>query len=205
MLATATLPKFTTVDGTFPKPAPRPLDPSRQIRNLALVGFMGTGKTSVGHIAATLLGFGFVDTDEEIEKSTGMGIVKLFEQEGEARFRELERQVVRGLEGRDQTVISTGGGLILNPANLESLKTHALVVCLWASPESIYARVSHQTHRPLLNQPNPLEKIRHLLAEREPFYRKADLLLASDLRTTRELAQHVALEFRRARLDPPGA
>src|SRR5207249_4106278 len=96
-------------------------------------------------------------------------------------------------------IISTGGGLVVNPANLESLKQHSLVVCLWASPETILARVGHQMHRPLLRGENPLGKIRELLAQREPFYRQADVLLNCEQRSPREVAQHVAHQFRTAR------
>ena len=86
----------------------------------------------------------------------------------------------------------------MNPKNLASLKTHALVVCLWASPEKIWERVRNQTHRPLLNAPNPKEKIRELLAARAPFYRQADVLLNTELRTVREVAQQVIHQFRLA-------
>ena len=86
----------------------------------------------------------------------------------------------------------------VNPKNLVSLKTHALVVCLWASPDKIWERVRNQTHRPLLNTPDPKEKIRELLAAREPFYRKADVLLNTELRHVREVAQQVIHQFKLA-------
>lgn len=170
----------------------------REVRNLALAGFMGTGKTSVGHLLANLLQYSFVDTDEMIEQQAGKKISEIFAQDGEARFRQYEREVVAELAKMSRTVISTGGGLTVNPDNMASLKTHALVICLWASPEVILARVGHQNHRPLLQGPAPLEKIRELLAQRKPFYRGADVLVGSDMRTPREVAQHVALQYRLA-------
>jgi shikimate kinase len=92
-------------------------------------------------------------------------------------------------------VISTGGGLPANEANLASLKSHAMIVCLWASPEKIWARVRNQTHRPLLREADPLAKIRKLLADREPYYRKADVLVNTDLRSVREVSTQVVHQF----------
>jgi shikimate kinase len=102
------------------------------------------------------------------------------------------------LTQRKRTVISTGGGLPADEANLASLKSHAFVVCLWASPDRILERVRHQTHRPLLNDPNPVAKIRSLLAAREPFYRQADVLLNTEMRSVREVAQQVIHQFQMA-------
>lgn len=171
---------------------------TRQIRNLALIGFMGTGKSSVGRMVAELLHFTFLDTDELIVARAGKPITDIFAQQGEAAFRELERKVVEELAGRTQTVVSTGGGVPVNPANLASLKTHALVVCLWASPEKIWENVRGQAHRPLVNVADPQARIRTLLAEREPFYREADVLINTELRSVREVAMQVAHQFRSA-------
>src|SRR4051812_46412141 len=148
---------------------------TRHIQNIALIGFMGTGKSSVGQLVAGQLHFTFLDTDHVIETRAGKTISEIFAQEGEPLFRELERKIVAELTTRKKTVISSGGGLPTNPDNLASLKSHSLVVCLWASPEKIWERVRSQTHRPLLSHPDPLAKIRSLLAEREPFYRQADV------------------------------
>src|SRR5438093_619115 len=132
----------------------------RHLHNLALIGFMGTGKSSVGRLVATQLHYDFVDTDELIEQRMGKTIAQIFAQEGEASFREKERQLVAEMVAWRRKVISTGGGLPAIEANLASLKEHSLVVCLWASPESIWERVRHQTHRPLLQDPDPLSRIR---------------------------------------------
>ena len=142
----------------------------RHIVNLALIGFMGTGKT----------------------------ITEIFRTDGETAFRALEEKVVAELATRTKMVIATGGGLPANPANLTSLKTHALVVCLWASPEKIWERVKNQSHRPLLHDPDPQAKIRELLAARDPFYRQADVLLNTELRSLREVAQQIVHQFRLA-------
>jgi shikimate kinase len=168
----------------------------RHFENIALVGFMGTGKSTVGQLAASMLGFRFVDTDEMIEGMARKRIAEIFASEGEARFRDYEREVVAQLKGMKHAVISTGGGMVTNPENMASLKEHALIVCLWCSAEAIYRRVGHQTHRPLLRVENPLERIRTLLAERAPAYKQADVLLSSEFRKPREVATHVVHQFR---------
>jgi shikimate kinase len=168
----------------------------RRLVNLALIGFMGTGKTSVGRHVAEYLGFDFLDTDELIQSRTGRTITDIFAKDGEPAFRELERQIVQELSAREKTVIATGGGLPTNAENLSALKSFALVVCLWASPEKIWERVKNQSHRPLLHDPDPQKKIRELLAAREPFYKQADVLLNTELRSLREVAQQVIHQFR---------
>jgi shikimate kinase len=174
----------------------------RHIVNLALIGFMGTGKTSVGRLAAEQLNFEFLDTDELIQERTGRTIADIFANEGEPAFRALEQQLVRELATRTNTLIATGGGLPTNPDNLASLKRHALIVCLWASPDKIWERVSHQGNRPLLNDPDPRAKIKELLAVRKPFYKQADVLVNTDRRTMREVAHQVAHQYRHARPGP---
>jgi shikimate kinase len=168
---------------------------SRKIENIALIGFMGTGKSSVGRLLAESLQFDFVDTDEMIERRAGKSISRIFSEDGEAAFREQEWNVVQSLESLKRVVISTGGGVGANEKNLASLKRHALVVCLWASAHGIWIRVRTQTHRPLLQTANPEEKIRELLAARSPFYRQADVLVNTEVRSVKEVAQQVVHEF----------
>jgi shikimate kinase len=170
--------------------------------NLALIGFMGTGKTSAGRLVAESLHFEFLDTDELIQARTGRTITDIFSNNGEPTFRALERDVVDELAGRTKTVISTGGGLPVNADNLASLKNHALVVWLCASADRIWERVRNQTHRPLLHDPDPQRKIRELLELRTPFYRQADVYINTDLRSAREVAQQIVLQFRLATRPP---
>ncbi len=167
----------------------------RRIHNLVLTGFMGTGKSSVGRMAAALLHFRYVDTDALIESRAGKSIPEIFTTEGEAGFRQREREAVGELRTCRRTVIATGGGLVTDPASVESLREHAVVVCLWASPETIFERTRHTSHRPLLRQADPLGAIRRLLAERDPFYRRADVLINTELRSTREVTQQVLKAF----------
>jgi shikimate kinase len=173
------------------------VDSTRQIRNLALIGFMGTGKSSVGRMVADTLHFTFLDTDDVIQARAGISIREIFDH-GEPVFRDWERRLVEELARRSKTVISTGGGLPANDANFASLQSHALIVCLWASPDKIYQRVKSQTHRPLLHDPDPQAKIRELLAAREPYYRKADVLVNTDFRSAREVALQVLHQFHTA-------
>jgi shikimate kinase len=175
---------------------------ARSIHNLALIGFMGTGKTSVGRMAADALHFTFLDTDTVIEARAGKSITDIFKQDGEPAFRDWEKRIVEELTRRKRTVIATGGGLPADPANLASLKTHALVVCLWASPETILERVRGHAHRPLLNEPEPLAKIHELLTARGPCYRQADVLVNTEMRSLREVAQQVIHQFHIAHAAP---
>lgn len=168
------------------------------IHNLALIGFMGTGKSSVGRMVAARLRFRFVDTDDLVERRMGMRINDIFSQKGEAAFREIEQLVLGELETARHTVIATGGGLAAQPGNLESLRRHALIICLWASPESIWRRVRSQSHRPLLKSADPQETIRRLLQQRQPYYRQADILLNTDLRSAKAVAQQILHHYRMA-------
>lgn len=174
----------------------------RSIRNIALIGFMGVGKTTVGHLLSEMTGYELIDTDRCIERRAGRRITEIFAQEGEEAFRRMERELVAGFEGVSERIISTGGGLVMDPANFASLRRHSLLVCLWATPETIYERVRHQSHRPLLHGPDPLGKIRELLAQRAPVYRKADLMVGVDFRHATDVARHIVRSFRDAQARP---
>lgn len=174
----------------------------REYRNIALVGFMGAGKTTVGGIVAHLLQYEFLDTDRIIEARENRRIADLFATEGEAYFRAKELALCQELESSSGKVISTGGGLFVNPENQKSLRRHSLVVCLWASAETIYTRLKHQTHRPLLQTPDPLATISELLNQRGPAYKQADVLVGVDFRSPADTARHIANSFRRAHGHP---
>jgi shikimate kinase len=175
---------------------------TRPIHNLALIGFMGTGKSSVGRLVAELLHFTYLDTDQVVEFRAHKSITDIFQQDGEPAFRQWERLIVEELTHRKKTVICTGGGLPTEPANLDSLKTHSLVVCLWASAETIYERVRDHNHRPLLNSGDPMTRIRELLSARESFYRQADVLVNTERRSVREVAVQVIHQFHMAQAAP---
>jgi shikimate kinase len=142
----------------------------RRRRNVVLTGFMGTGKTTVGRLLAARLGYEFVDTDAVIEQRHGP-VPAIFAEHGERAFRAIERQVAAELGDRDGLVISTGGRMLLDPANEHALSAHGEVFCLTASVDEIWRRVSHSTDdRPLLAGPDPRQRIVELLAERRAGY-----------------------------------
>lgn len=133
----------------------------------------GGGKSTVGRHLARQLHLGFVDADTEIERRIGCPIRVFFEREGEARFRDIEEEVVAELTARPAGVIATGGGAVLREANRRALHQHTTVVYLRSTPEELFRRLRHDTHRPLLQVADPLRKLRDLFAERDPLYRQA--------------------------------
>lgn len=150
-------------------------------RNLILIGFMGTGKTTIGKRVAKSLGFRFVDTDQLVAKRAGKTISKIFAEDGEDAFRKLETEVLQDCAAGVDQVISTGGGIVTRPENFEILKKAGYVIWLKASPETIYERVQRNRKRPLLQTENPKETIRNLLEQRVSLYEKAnDLSVATD-------------------------
>ena len=166
--------------------------------NIILVGFMGTGKTSVGRQLSQRLGMTYVDTDEIIEKTTGRCISDIFVQNGESYFRELENEAVHQVSGLNKHVVSTGGGAVLRTENLEILKRNGVVFCLSARSEEIWARVKNETHRPLLRAPNPVEKIREMLKAREAYYALADYTIRTDRVTIEQVTDEIIEVFRHA-------
>ena len=150
--------------------------------NIVLVGFMGTGKTTVGRMLAGRLRREFVDMDVLIEARERRPIPAIFRDSGEPYFRRLERALVRELAARRELVVAPGGGIVLDPGNLADFQRTGFVVCLDASPEAILRRVEHDAHRPLLAAPDKLGRIRELLAKRRPLYEAIPLRVdTSDL------------------------
>ena len=147
--------------------------------NIALIGFMGTGKTAVGKVLAEKLGRSFVELDLLIEQKVGKAISEVFQQEGEIAFRELELEVTREVSKSRDLVIACGGGIVLNKINVDRLKENAIIVYLTASPGVILKRVANEEgQRPLLEVDNPVLTIREMLRFRKPFYeRAADIII----------------------------
>jgi shikimate kinase len=169
--------------------------------NLYLVGFMGTGKSTVGRAVAQKLGFALLDSDHEIERQQGKTIPEIFAGEGEAAFRAMERTFVEGGHPSERTVVSCGGGLVVQPGMLALLKTKGVVVCLHASIETILARTARHQHRPLLVAENPEERIRTLYAAREPIYKQSGTVILTDSRPLHDIVSHVMRAWRRDAVD----
>ncbi|MFC1931141.1 shikimate kinase [Chloroflexota bacterium] len=142
--------------------------------SLALIGFMGTGKTVVGRVLAVRLGKEFIELDALIEQRAGKTIPGIFRQGGEVAFRELEIETTMKVAGRKNAVIACGGGLVLNKINIDRLKKECLLVYLTASPEVILERtVTDKNARPLLKVTNRTSAVKELLRFRRPFYERA--------------------------------
>ncbi|HHW89712.1 MAG TPA: shikimate kinase [Clostridiales bacterium] len=140
------------------------------MKNIVLIGMMGTFKTSAGKIVAKELKRDFIDTDKVLANRFGMSINQYFKKFGEQSFRGQEHLLCQELTQNSNLIISTGGGIVKNPKNIELLRQNGIIICLMASAEQIYSRIKNFKTRPLLNCPNPLERIRQILAEREYLY-----------------------------------
>ena len=138
--------------------------------NIIVVGFMGTGKTTVGKALAERLQRDFVDMDVELEARAGKPIPRVFAEDGEPAFRRMERDLVAELSRRSNLVIAAGGGIVLNPDNIRDFSATGHVICLKTTPDEILRRVSGSRHRPLLEEGDKGERIRNLLQQRQPIY-----------------------------------
>ncbi len=167
--------------------------------NIFLTGFSGAGKTTVGRIAADLLGWRYVDMDDEIEAAAGRTIPEIFEIEGETAFRRYETDVLSRLSAGSGQIVSTGGGVPVAEANRALMSTGGLVVCLEARPETVFERLSAERDRPagpvvrpMLSGADPMRRIRDLKAERQPSYSLADWTVQTDRLSPEQAASEVA-------------
>jgi len=139
---------------------------------------MGAGKTTIGKALAKRLELGFVDSDRVVEERTGVSIPTVFEIEGEDGFRKRESQVIADLSRANGLVVATGGGAVLRPENRANMRGNGFVVYLNVPPHLLWERTRHDKNRPLLKVPNPLNRLRELYVERDPYYREvADLIV----------------------------
>ncbi len=150
------------------------------IRTVALVGMMGSGKSSVGRRLAARLGVPFKDADSEIERAAGCPIPEIFDRFGEGAFRDGERKVIARLLGEPPHVLATGGGAFVDASTRERLKESAVTVWIKAPVEVLLARVKRRDNRPLLRGDDPRGVLERLLAERTPIYQLADVTVESD-------------------------
>ncbi len=162
--------------------------------NLVLIGFMGTGKTSVGKIISEKLGKKFIEMDEKIVEKAGKSIPEIFSQDGEIKFREIEMEVAKDLSEKENVVISGGGGIILNKLNIDYLKKSSIIILLEATAKDIYDRIliEGKEKRPLLNKDDPMGEIKKLLIFRRPFYNAAaDFKVSTFRKVPEQIADEV--------------
>ena len=145
--------------------------------NIVLIGFRGTGKSTVGRLLAKRLERDFIDSDKFIEDSTGKTIKSIFEEDGEEGFRQIETDTIAELSKANNKVISAGGGVVLREGNVNNLKDNGFLILLEATPEIIHNRIAQDKNttqqRPSLTDKKPLDEIKHLIAERKPAYKSA--------------------------------
>lgn len=166
--------------------------------NIFLVDMPGAGKTTVGRQLARRLQRKFVDADHEVEVRAGIKIPLIFEQQGEAAFREQEARVIKDLAGQSNLIVATGGGAVLRPENCAAMKAGGLIVYLRVAPRVLYERTRHDTNRPLLQVANPMMKIEELFTQRDPIYQDvSDLVITSAGGSVFQMVTHIERELRK--------
>ncbi|MBV8713926.1 MAG: shikimate kinase [Chloroflexi bacterium] len=174
--------------------------------NLILVGFSCSGKTTLGRNVARRLRLTFIDTDRYVEDMTGRTIPEIFREDGEVAFRALEREAIDQIMSQRDQVVSTGGGAFVDPANRQRLRDGNLVIHLQVRPETVVDRLRNSRSgrpRPLLDSPDPLERVMQLMADRKEAYSAAHVTIGVDDRTRYELVGELRrrwLAWQRARL-----
>lgn len=164
--------------------------------NIVLIGYRATGKTTLARLLAEQLGWTWMDADVEIERRAGKTIAKMFAEDGEPAFRDLEARVIADLCGQDRLVLAAGGGAPLREESRQTMWANGQVVWLTAAPETILARMTGDSttaaRRPSLTDRDPLDEILHLLAKREPVYREsAHLVVDTEGKTPEQLAEEI--------------
>lgn len=168
-------------------------------QNIFLIGPMGSGKTAVGKQLARLLGRAFIDSDQEIERLTGADIPLIFEREGEAGFRRREREIIAQLCARDDVVLATGGGAVLDPDNRRQLHQRGWVVYLATSVAQQAERAGRTRHRPLLAGVDPARRLAELMVVREPLYQEiADFTISTNRRRVGQVSERIIQAWRQS-------
>jgi shikimate kinase len=167
--------------------------------NLFLVGMPGSGKSTLGRLLAKRLGKAFYDADSELERRLGVSIPVIFELEGEPGFRDREQEIIAEFVQHTHTIFATGGGAVLRQLNRDCLKQNGSVLYLHATPETLWERTRRSKHRPLLQAPDPFERLKELYAFRDALYREtADFVVESDQEQVVRLAQRLEQQLRSA-------
>ena len=163
-----------------------------QIKNLFLIGPMGAGKTTVGRQLSELLRMEFHDSDQEIQRRTGVDIPTIFEFEGEEGFRAREQNMIDELTMREGIILATGGGAVLREENRQHLSSRGFVIYLHCTPDQQFERTYRDRNRPLLQTEDPLDKLRGLMEVRDPLYRQtADMVVSTEGRNTQSVVREI--------------
>ncbi len=165
---------------------------SLKMNNIYLVGFMGTGKTAVGRELAKKKKWRFLDLDELIELKEKRLITEIFAKEGEPYFRKIERRLLKEVAKEKNFVVACGGGIVVDPDNVKTMKASGKMICLTARPDIIWKRTFKFGYRPLLNVPNPKKQIKLLLKLRAPYYAQADKVIDTSRITVKEVVAKIA-------------
>jgi len=159
--------------------------------NIYLVGFMGTGKTTVGKEVARKKKWHFIDLDDLIELQEKRRISDIFTKDGEPYFRKVEKKALLKVSKEKNFVVACGGGIVLDKENIKVMKETGILICLSATADVILKRTSGSTHRPLLNVANPKKQITHLLKMRAPYYVEADKVINTSALSVKEVVSKI--------------
>jgi shikimate kinase len=172
-------------------------------RSIVLIGMMGAGKSSVGRSLHRRTGLALHDTDEIVTSKFGMSIPEIFAEHGEKKFRDAETEVLRHMRTEGQTIIITGGGIVLRKENVEILRSQAVIVWLDGDEETLFARASRKRNRPLLHTKNPRKTFSQILGARRPLYTNiADIRVDTSVLTDEEVAVAILAKLRRMNPKP---
>jgi len=159
--------------------------------NIYLVGFMGSGKTVAGKELARKLKWQFMDLDDLIELTEKRSIHDIFAQQGEAHFRRLEKRALSQVSREKKFVVACGGGIVMDQENIKTMKETGLLICLSATPDVILKRTLKETHRPLLNVPDPGKQVELLLKLRAPYYARADKTIDTSRLSLKQVVERI--------------
>ncbi len=170
-----------------------------------IAGFMGSGKSTIGPILANTLGWDFFDLDRVIEKKTGMKVSEIFENKGEAFFRNLEKETLAGLTSKNKVIIALGGGTVTNQDNINLVKKTGKLIYLKTSPESVYLRLRYKRDRPLLtnngtvdlNRSDFVNKVGKLMQDRKKYYEQANITIDTDIESIGKIVDRIAKIIKR--------
>lgn len=167
------------------------------IKNIVLIGFMGSGKSMVSNRLADLLKKEVISSDGLVEQREGRSIIDIFQSQGEDYFRAVESQIIHEISQKTGVIIDSGGGVILNAENFTALKKNGIIFYLSASPEFLLKQIQLNQDRPLMQVDDPLSKIKEMLVQRKSLYEQADFTVISEGHSVQEIAEEIITIYKR--------